>query len=991
VATVAEVFALALQKQQAGNFSHAEQLYRQILQAEPSNANAWGYLGSVSQAQGKLKEAEFSFRRVAQLLPDNASAHNCLAVVLVQQNKPDEAAASLQEALRCQPENAETHNNLGSVLARLGRTAEAIDSYRQALRLKPNYAQAHYNLGLALKTAGQRDGALVEFQEALRCQPDFALALHALGDVLVEKKNLAEAESSYRQALRLGPDRVETHHNLGSLLQSQGRLDEAVACYRQALMLNPNFAEAYCHLGTALQKQGRLDQALAFYHQALGLNPNFALAHYHLGTALQSQDRLAEAVVCYRQALLLNPNFAEAHNNLGSLLQSQDRLDEAVAAYHQALRLNPNYAEAHNNLGTVLQSQGRWDEALACYRHALRVNANFPEAHKNLGSLFQSQGRWDEAMACYRQALLLNPNFAEAHYNLGSALQTQGRLEEAVPYYRQAVELNPGFAVAHINLGFAMWELGRLDKAAACYRRALELDPQCVDAHIKLARVLREQGQGSEAIACCRRALELEPDNPGALARVVNQLQHLCVWEGLGGLAQRVVEAVAKDAGGGNTPSVDPFLFLALPTATTADQHRQCAHRWVEQFLRSVPGPTYVVRSKDLGPRTSDFGLRTSDFGQSVITVGYLSADFHEHATAYLIAELIEQHQRQRFAVFAYSLGADDGGPMRRRLVKAFDRFVDLKDASFVAAARRIEADEVDILVDLKGYTRQARPQIMAIRPAPIQVNYLGYPGTMAAPFIDYILVDDFVVPADQQPFFTEKLVHLPGCYQVNDSQRQIAAHTPSRAECGLPEGGFVFCCFNSNHKITPEVFEVWMCLLKAVPGSVLWLLEDNPVTSANLRKEALARGVLTQRLVFAPRLGLPEHLARHRLADLFLDTLPYNAHTTASDALWAGCPLLTMAGQTFPSRVAGSLLRTVGLPELITTSLQEYKEMALRLARDADLLKDLRARLQANRKTSRLFDGERFARSLEQAFVTMWEIYTSGEEPRGFKVPTMA
>jgi len=860
VATIAELFALAVQNHQAGNLSQAERLYRQVLQADPNHADAWGYLGTACQVQGKLAQAEMSFRRAVQLLPGNASAHNCLAVVLVGQGKLEEATTSLQEALRCQPENAETHNNLGSVLARLGQAIEAIDCYRQALRLRPDHAQAHYNLGLALKAAGQWDSALVEFQAAWR--------------------------------------------------------------------INPNFAEAYYHQGTALQRQGRLDEAIAFYRQALGINPNFASAHYHLGTALQSQGRLDEAVACYRQALPLDPNFAEAHSNLGSALESQGRFDEAAASYRQALRLNPNFAEAHNNLGSVLQNQGRLEEAVACYRQALQLNAHYAEAHNNLGSLLQSQGRLAEAVACHRRALELKPDFTAAYTNLAIAL--------------------------------------------------------------------KEQGQTVEAIACFRQALQLEPASPAILGELTHQLQQVCLWSDLGELSQRVIEAVATDGRGGRAPALAPFLFLALPTATTANQQHQCARQWVEQRLKTVRSSKSKVQSasevrcpmSNVKSTSSDFGLRTSDFGHS-ITVGYLSADFHEHATAYLIAELIEKHQRQRFAVFGYSVGPEDSGPMRRRLVKAFDRFVDLKDVSFEAAARRIEADGVDILVDLKGFTGQARTQILALRPAPLQVNYLGYPGTMAAPFIDYILVDDFVVPPDQQPFFTEKLVHLPGCYQVNDSTRQIAAHTPSRAECGLPEVGFVFCCFNKSYKITPEVFEVWMRLLKNIPGSVLWLLEANRFAPANLRREAQARRVMAQRLVFAPRLPLAEHLARHRLADLFLDTWPVNAHTTASDALWAGCPVLTMAGQAFPSRVAGSLLHALGLPELITTSLQEYKEMSLRLARNADLLNDLRARLQANRKTSRLFDGGHFARNLEKAYVTMWELYASGEEPRGFIVPT--
>ena len=429
-----------------------------------------------------------------------------------------------------------------------------------------------------------------------------------------------------------------------------------------------------------------------------------------------------------------------------------------------------------------------------------------------------------------------------------------------------------------------------------------------------------------------------------------------------------MILAVDKGAARTSAETVSPFTFLALPAATTAKQHHQCARLWAQHRVQ-----TSVAKMQP--PVFSRPGR-----SQGKIVVGYLSADFHEHATAYLIAELIEKHDRGRFAIFGYSYGPDDASPMRCRLLKAFDRFVDLKDSSFLAAASRIHADEMDILVDLKGYTRHARPEIMRCGPPPSRSTISATRAQWPRPFIDYILVDDFVVPPEQQPFFTEKLVHLPGCYQVNDSHRQIAGLTPSRTECGLPETGFVFVCFNNTYKITAEVFEVWMRVLKEVPGSVLWLLGENSCAPANLRKEAKARGVAPERLVFAPRLGLSEHLARHRQADLFLDTVSYDAHTTASDALWAGCPLLTIAGETFPSRVAGSLLRTVGLPELVTTSLEQYENMALRLAEDADMLADLRARLEANRVTSGLFDGSRFARIVEQAYCKMLEDFAAAE-----------
>lgn len=372
------------------------------------------------------------------------------------------------------------------------------------------------------------------------------------------------------------------------------------------------------------------------------------------------------------------------------------------------------------------------------------------------------------------------------------------------------------------------------------------------------------------------------------------------------------------------------------------------------------------------------------------LRVGYLSTDFHRHATAYLIAELFELHDRARVEVCAYSYGPDDGSAIRRRLVGACDRFVEIAGASFEDAARCIYRDEIDILIDLKGYTRATRTEILALKPAPIQVSYLGYPGTMGADFIDYIITDRFISPPDQEPFFSEKFVYLPDCYQVNDRQRKIAEQTPTRTESGLPEDGVVFCCFNNTYKITPAVFDIWMRVLKGIPGSVLWLLEANGGSVVNLRREAKKRGVHPERLVFTPRMSMEKHLARFRIADLFLDTFPYNAHTTASDALWAGLPVLTCAGETFASRVAGSLLTAIGLPELITTSLADYEALALRLARSPARLAGLRKRLQKNRLTAPLFDSPRFTRHIESAYQMMWEVYLKGEAPHRMDVPAL-
>ncbi len=722
------------------------------------------------------------------------------------------------------------------------------------------------------------------------------------------------------------------HHQAGNLQQAEQG-------YRQILQVDPNNVNALHLLGLIALHVGKLDSAVDLISQAVRIKPDFAEAHGNLGIALQQRGQLAEATASWRYALSVNPNYVGAYYHLGAALYEQGKFEEAVATWRQAVNIKPDYAEAHNSLGVALHELGRTDEALTSWRQALHYKPDYAEAYSNLGGGLKHQKQLDEAVACYQQALHLKPDFAEAHNNLGTALKETGKIEEAAARYKQALQLKPNYAAAHHNLAGLLGEQGDLEAANASYQRALEVNP----------------------------------DDVAALGALVFGRQQMCEWENLQGLSQRMIEIVDSDAGVG-TP-VSPGYFLCLSTATTPAQQGRCARQWAARQLKAISAPSHARAPQ-----------RTLDH-KSKLTIGYVSADFYAHPVAYLIAELFEKHNRDQFNVFGYSYSPDDASPIRRRIVGAFDRFAELKEVPPRETARRMEADGIDILVDLMGYTRYAPTQIFASRSAPIQVNFLGYPCTMGAPFMDYILVDDFVVPSEQQPFFTEQLVHLPGCYQVNDSQREIAPHTPSRAECGLPEEGFVFCCFNNIYKITPVIFAVWMRLLKALPGSVLWLLEGNRFAPANLRREARAAGVAEERLVFAPRRPLPDHLARHRAADLFLDCFPYNAHTTASDALWAGCPLLTITGETFISRVAGSLLRTMGLPDLITTSLEEYQANALRLAHNPDLLADVRGRLEANRQPCGLFDGARFARNLEKAYVKMQEIHVSGEKPRPFAV----
>jgi predicted O-linked N-acetylglucosamine transferase (SPINDLY family) len=694
-----------------------------------------------------------------------------------------------------------------------------------------------------------------------------------------------------------------------------------------------------------------------------------AVAQAHL-----QAGRFDEAESVYRQIVETAPGFAHAWNLRAVLAAQRGQYPLAEDCLRRAITLEPEVGALHGNLGGVLHAQKKWNEAIASYQRAISLDPLLAETHHNLGAALVELGRSSEAIASLRRAIELKPDASATYHLLARALQDSGSAEEGINTLRRAIAINSADHQACFQLGNLLLRRAEAEAAETCYRRVLELRPDYAEAYYNLGNALKYRDRPDEVATCFRHALALRPDDPGAAVSLVFEQAQMCDWTDLIELSQRVIGFVDRNLPNPGASAVPPFEFLTLPVATTCEQQLRAARQWVAAQFPSAPQrpPAPVAPPVAAQPK---------------ITEGYLSADFYSHATAALIVELFEKHDRTRFNVLGYSYGHNDGSRLRRRLEAALDQTIELKHLPPRQAAQRIAADQVDILIDLKGYTADARTEITALRPAPIQVNYLGYPGTMGAPFIDYILVDEFIVPQEMQPCFSEKLVHLPGCYQVNDRQRAIAPVTPSRSDCGLPDEGFVFCSFNSNYKITPEVFSVWMKLLAAVPGSVLWLLAGNRFVETNLCREAVSRGIAPARLVFAPRLPPEYHLARHRLADLILDTYPVNAHTTASEALWAGCPLVTLAGKTFVSRVAGSLLKTIGLEELITTGLTDYYESALRLATHPSELAAVRTRLVANRETSTLFDATTFARHVERAYATMYEIHRSGQPPRAFKV----
>lgn len=649
----------------------------------------------------------------------------------------------------------------------------------------------------------------------------------------------------------------------------------------------------------------------------------------------------------------------------GLALHRQGRLAEARPLYDAALARDPGHAEAMHLLGLAFYQQGDFEGALQRIDAAIGRRPDVAKYHSNRGNALKEAGRLEEAIAAYRHAIALDPAFADAPFNLGVALREAGDVPAAAQAFQAALKINPANVDAKQNLATVLHLLGWHEHAVALFREVLAVRPDVSEVHFNLSQTLERAGRYAEAIDEARAALALSPASAEAAAALHFLMRRCCAWEGLEAVASVIdadIDAAAPGARVAETP------FVTVGRCDDPARNLAVARRWGEDLEKRNPPLFPALRRQ----RRPDGRLR----------VGYLSSDMRNHAMGHLMRGLFGRHDRRRVHVAMYSHGRDDGSRYRRDIVEACDAFNDIAGLTHMAAARRIHADGIDILVDLNGWTRGHRLAICAHRPAPVQATYLGYPGTTGCRFIDYAIVDSVVAPPENARFFSEALVTLPHCYQVNDDGQAIAPGPFSRADAGLPDGVVVFCSFVTHYKIEPVMFDVWMRVLHRVPGSVLWLLGGQDAASANLRAEAGRRGVAAERLVFAPKLPKDEHLRRTALADLALDTRIYNGHTTTSDALWAGVPVVALEGRHFASRVSASCLRAVGLPELVTGSLEDYEALAVRLAGRPEELAAVRRGLADHRRTHPLFDTAGFARHLESAFETMWERHARGAPP---------
>jgi protein O-GlcNAc transferase len=734
-----------------------------------------------------------------------------------------------------------------------------------------------------------------------------------------------------------------------------GRLASAEDSLKKIMRMSPNNFDAIHLLGIIYASQGRHLDAINLYKRALKFNPMHSAVLSNYGSSLSQLHQDQEALVIFKKVLEIEPGDPDYWYNTGNVLCDLGRHQEAIMHYERAINLNPKFFQAYNNFGKALFDLNRYSESIDQYNKALEINKGFIDALINKAEALRELKFYEEAWQCNQYVLGLKPNYAEVYSNSGNLLRDLKRYEEAVEYYDKAIALQPTYTKAYFNKGNLLHELKCYEKAIDCYEKAISFKPSYYEAWGNKGVALYELKRYAESIRCYEKAISFKSDIDWLEGHLLHTKMKICNWHEFAKSLEKLINYIIE-----NKKVAAPFLLLALCDDPLLNKKASEIYTQSKYAFNDVLGPV---------PRP---------IAGEKIRVGYFSADFKNHAVAVLTAELFELHDKNRFEITAFSSSGDDKSAIHQRLDRAFNRFIDvcgMTDQEIAALSRSLH---IDIAVDLGGFTEHNRPGIFAYRAAPMQLSYIGYLGTSGADYMDYIIADRIIIPHGSDKFYSEKIVYLPS-YQVNDRKRVISERQFTRAEWGLPEKGFVFCCFNNNYKILPSIFESWMRILKAVENSTLFLYAENQWAEANLKKEAEARGIRSTRLVFGKNIPADEYLARYRVCDLFLDTFPYNAGTTASDALWAGLPVMTLMGRSFASRMAASLLNAIGLPELITSTQEEYETLAIELGNNPEKLLQIKEKLIENRFTTPLFDTPQFTKNLEAAFIKMHERYEAG------------
>ncbi|XP_040960101.1 probable UDP-N-acetylglucosamine--peptide N-acetylglucosaminyltransferase SEC isoform X1 [Gossypium hirsutum] len=885
---------------------------------------------------------------------------------------------------------------LGAIYYQLHDYDMCIAKNEEALRIQPRFAECYGNMANAWKEKGDVDVAIRYYMIAIELRPNFADAWSNLASAYMRKRRFNEAAQCCRQALQLNPLLVDAHSNLGNLMKAQGLAQEAYSCYLEALRIQPTFAIAWSNLAGLFMDSGDLNRALQYYKEAVKLKPAFPEAYLNLGNIYKALAMPQEAIVCYQRAVQTRPNYPVALDtyvlfllmylgNLASTYYERGQLDLAIHHYKQAIAYDQRFVEAYNNLGNALKDVGRVDEAIQCYNQCLTLQPNHPQALTNLGNIYMEWNMVGAAASYYKATLAVTTGLSAPFNNLAVIYKQQGNHMEAISCYNEVLRIDPLAADGLVNRGNTYKEIGRVSEAIQDYICAINIQPNMAEAHANLASAYKDSGHVEAAVKSYKQALLLRPDFPEATCNLLHTLQCVCCWEDRDKMFTEVEGIIRRQINMSVLPSVQPFHAIAYP---------------IDPMLALDISRKYAAHCSLIASR---FALPPfnhpapipikQDCGNQRLKIGYVSSDFGNHPLSHLMGSVFGMHNRENVEVFCYALSQNDGTEWRQRIQSEAEHFIDVSSMSSDVIAKMINKDGIQILINLNGYTKGARNEIFAMQPAPIQVSYMGFPGTTGADYIDYLVSDEFVSPLRYAHIYSEKLVHLPHCYFVNDYKQKnrdvLDPHCQhKRSDYGLPEDKFIFACFNQLYKMDPEIFNTWCNILKRVPNSALWLLRFPAAGETRLRAYAAAQGVQPEQIIFTDVAMKHEHIRRSALADLCLDTPLCNAHTTGTDVLWAGLPMVTLPLEKMATRVAGSLCLATGLgEEMIVNSMKEYEERAVSLALNRLKLQALTNKLKAARLTCPLFDTARWVRNLERSYFKMWNLYCSGQQPQHFKV----
>ncbi|MBF0232811.1 MAG: tetratricopeptide repeat protein [Desulfamplus sp.] len=789
-----------------------------------------------------------------------------------------------------------------------------------------------------------------------------------------KKGEYEKSISLMKKALELNKTSSIYNNNLGNIFFEQRKFSEATEFFKKAVEYKPDFAEAHFNLGLAEIRYGNHEKALPSFQKAIQLRPDICDAYTNIGNIYMNMNKIEAAADFYRKALSLKPLDMVISVNLSLALQSLEEFEQSEKILLDALTYSPDSHELLFNLGNTYQNSENSKKAIESYKRALKIDPNNSKINYNLGTTFMESGEYTNAISCFETTLRLSPENTQAMNNIGMVLYKTGDYESTLKYYQKALSIREDFAEVHNNIGLVYKLLEDKKRSMIHFQRAVEVDPQFAEAFHNLSEIQRESQQYDEAIKNSSKAIELQPDLTPAYTNHAYLLKWLCQWDEYERIENKLDLLVKKELESGKTVGETPFMNLIR--VDNPAYNRKVA----DYFAHNV---SEKAKNLDLNLSLEKLNAKHKKNIQKKITVGYLSANFRRHPLAHLLANLFRHHNRNDFKINCYSIGPDDGSDYRKRFEEDSDIFRDMLDLNHTQSAQQIFDDKVDILIDLMGYTQGNRLEVAALRPAPIQVRYMGMPGTTGGKLFDYIIVDEIVLPRDQQINYTEKFIYMPHTYQVNDRTKKISDEPVTRKMLNLPEDSFIFCSFNTSYKIDNIVFSAWMDILRQTENSVLWLMPDTDKAGDNMHKVARQHGIDPERIIYTNNISLEKHLARIALADIALDTFAVGGAATTSDALWGGVPVITLLGNRFISRMSASILSAIGLDELVTESIDQYKQLAIRFAKNREELKQLKSKLKHNIQTMPLFDTPDFTQHLERGLKNIWDIHIAGKKSR--------